>query len=234
MENMSKHRQIDTRFWSDSFIVELDPLDRYLFLYLLTNEHNNIAGIYELPLRTMAYETGLEPEMLKMMIKRLEEKVVYFEGWVFLKNFIKHQNIESDTVKIGIRDNFALVPEKVIRYICPIHTISIPYNILILIPILKLILKLKSKSILKEKTESRFAPPSLEEIKTYCIERKNGIDPNQFIDFYSSKGWLIGKNKMKDWKAAVRTWEGRDKKENPSSPALKNLAEILKDKGVTK
>ena len=64
-----------------------------------------------------------------------------------------------------------------------------------------------------DKESSRFAPPSLQEVTDYCLERKNGIDPSHFIDFYSAKGWLIGKNKMKDWKAAVRTWEGRKRGE---------------------
>lgn len=64
----------------------------------------------------------------------------------------------------------------------------------------------------KKKKESigRFAPPSFEQVSEYCAERSNGIDPQAFIDFYESKGWMIGKNKMKDWKAAVRNWESRD------------------------
>ena len=63
----------------------------------------------------------------------------------------------------------------------------------------------------KEEGSGRFTPPSVKEVETYCNDRKNGIDPEAFIDFYSSKGWLIGKNKMKDWKAAIRTWEKRNK-----------------------
>lgn len=51
--------------------------------------------------------------------------------------------------------------------------------------------------------------PSVNEIKDYCIERNNGIDAEQFFDFYESKGWLVGKTKMKNWKAAIRTWEKR-------------------------
>jgi hypothetical protein len=58
---------------------------------------------------------------------------------------------------------------------------------------------------------SRFIPPSLEEVSAYCQERKNRVDPERFIDFYASKGWLIGKAKMKDWMAAVRTWEKNGK-----------------------
>lgn len=54
---------------------------------------------------------------------------------------------------------------------------------------------------------SRFTPPTLEEVKEYCFERKNKVDCEKFIDFYTSKNWMVGKNKMKDWKASVRTWE---------------------------
>ena len=62
-------------------------------------------------------------------------------------------------------------------------------------------------NILGEKTK-RFIPPTIDEIKFYCQERKNNVDAERFFNFYEKKGWMIGKNKMKDWKAAVRTWEG--------------------------
>ena len=61
----------------------------------------------------------------------------------------------------------------------------------------------------KEKSK-RFIPPSLEEVISYCKERNNSIDAEQFINFYEAKGWMVGKNKMKDWKAAIRTWEKRE------------------------
>ena len=57
-----------------------------------------------------------------------------------------------------------------------------------------------------------FKKPKLDEVKDYCILRKNNIDAEAFMDFYESKDWKIGKNKMKDWKAAVRTWERRETK----------------------
>lgn len=62
-----------------------------------------------------------------------------------------------------------------------------------------------------KKAHGRFAPPSVEEVVSYCRERKNGVDAQRFVDFYASKGWKVGNNPMKDWKAAVRTWEGRDR-----------------------
>lgn len=56
-------------------------------------------------------------------------------------------------------------------------------------------------------TQKRFLIPSISEISTYCKERNNEVNPEQFYDHYQSNGWMVGKNKMKDWKAAVRTWE---------------------------
>ena len=68
----------------------------------------------------------------------------------------------------------------------------------------------KDKEIDKEIEKSnrtRFTPPTLEDVKSYCLERNNNVDAERFIDYYTSNGWMVGKNKMKDWKAAVRTWE---------------------------
>ena len=59
----------------------------------------------------------------------------------------------------------------------------------------------------REKHKKSFTPPTVEEVRTYCRERNNNVDPDRFVDFYSSKGWMVGKNPMKDWKACVRTWE---------------------------
>ena len=59
--------------------------------------------------------------------------------------------------------------------------------------------------------KERFKKPTLDDVKLYCTERKNNIDAEAFIDFYESKNWMVGKNKMKDWKACIRTWQRRNK-----------------------
>lgn len=79
----------------------------------------------------------------------------------------------------------------------------------------------KDKEIEKDNKRGRFTPPSLEEVKAYCEERQNGVDPQTFIDFYTAKDWMIGKNRMRDWKAAVRTWERNRTDKRKSNPALK-------------
>ncbi len=73
--------------------------------------------------------------------------------------------------------------------------------------------KKKEKDILgadKPPTRPRFTPPTVEEVKAYCTEKGYGVDPQRFVDYYTSNGWMVGKNHMKDWKAAVRTWHGKE------------------------
>lgn len=76
------------------------------------------------------------------------------------------------------------------------------------------------ENTLKGVKEKRFAPPTLENVIGYCQEKGLAIDAQRFIDFYESKGWMIGKNKMKDWKAAVRNWARQEK--TSQKPSAKN------------
>ena len=59
----------------------------------------------------------------------------------------------------------------------------------------------------REHAQKRFTPPTLDEVKAYCSERRNMVNAEQFIDYYTANGWKVGRNSMKDWKAAVRSWE---------------------------
>jgi hypothetical protein len=79
-----------------------------------------------------------------------------------------------------------------------------------------------------DKSPQRFLPPTLEEVAAYCKERNNNINAQSFIDFYASKGWMVGKNKMKDWKACVRTWEQRSR-EN-SQPKTSAYMQAIHDR----
>ena len=68
-------------------------------------------------------------------------------------------------------------------------------------------------------TRARFAPPSVDEVRAYCTERRNNIDPQRFVDYYSASGWKRGKTPIKDWKACVRTWErGESSKRQNNAP----------------
>jgi hypothetical protein len=70
-----------------------------------------------------------------------------------------------------------------------------------------------------QETQARFVPPTVEDVAAYCRERKNSVDPQRFVDHYSSNGWRVGRNPMKDWKAAVRTWEKNDFRSKPGKPS---------------
>lgn len=64
----------------------------------------------------------------------------------------------------------------------------------------------------KKYNSVRFSPPTLDEVTAYCQERKNNVNPARFIDYYTANGWKVGKNPMRDWKAAVRNWERSDRR----------------------
>ena len=75
----------------------------------------------------------------------------------------------------------------------------------------------------KNNNSKKFIKPTFEEVMNYCLERNNNIDPQYFIDFYESKGWLVGKTPMKDWKAAIRTWENNYKKQTDNNKPTSTL-----------
>lgn len=76
-------------------------------------------------------------------------------------------------------------------------------------------------------TKKKFIKPTLEEVRQYCLERKNKIDAEKFIDYYESNGWKVGRNSMKDWKAAIRTWESnaKEKQTNVKSYQERRIAQ---------
>lgn len=72
----------------------------------------------------------------------------------------------------------------------------------------------------KREARKRFSPPSAAEVREYCRERENTVDAESFVDFYAAKGWKVGNAPMKDWKAAVRTWEKRESRAAPRRGAF--------------
>ena len=83
--------------------------------------------------------------------------------------------------------------------------------------------KKEGKNNKKEDTnvsKKKFVPPTVEEVRDYCQERGNKVDPQAFVDHYTSNGWMVGKNKMKSWKAALGTWE-RSSWQSREAPAQK-------------
>lgn len=123
---MAKTRMLNTRFWNDNFVSSLDPIEKLLFVYFITNEHTNICGIYELPLKIAAIETGIDASMFDKIMPRLAPKVYYVDGWIILPNFPKHQASKMPKVQRGIEIALESIPtrimEKAIPYGYPMDT----------------------------------------------------------------------------------------------------------------
>ncbi len=89
---------------------------------------------------------------------------------------------------------------------------------------------------IEPKKSKVFCKPTIDDVQSYCLERNNHVDAQCFYDFYESKGWMVGKNKMKDWKACVRTWERNSQKYSTSNVATAqdyfDYAEELRRQGL--
>ena len=151
--------------------------------------------------------TGLKEDDLKILITKsfiipFESGVMVIRHWR-MNNYLQNDRIkptiyQDELKQLGIDDNnvYTLYTE------C-IHSIdknSIDKN------------SIDKNSIDNININNNiFCKPTLEQVKAYCDERHNNIDPQMFIDYYESVGWKVGKNKMKDWKATIRTWENKEK-----------------------
>ena len=205
---MAKQRYINTKFWEDCYISDLDPIEKLIFLYFLTNPATNIIGAYELPLKRMAVDTGIDKDMLKKILDRFEQdkKIFYKKGWVIISNFVKHQNTNSPKIQAGIKAEMQNIPDYLIPYIYGMDTVS------------------HSNTNSNTNSNGKFIPPKPAEVDSYILEIKaKGFDGEQFCSFYASKGWMVGKNKMVDWKQAVQTW-----KKNKQNNNKDTVEEIIK------
>lgn len=159
---------------------------------------------------------GASDDDCKLLL--LKRFLITFEsGVVVIKHWKIHNYIRNDRYKPTIyKDEKALLVEKENKAYTEKENIGIPngYQMDAQDRLGKdsLELELGKDSIeINNKADkpprTRFKPPTLEDVKNYCVERNNNVDAQRFIDYYTSNGWKVGKNPMKDWKAAVRNWE---------------------------
>jgi hypothetical protein len=148
----------------------------------------------------------------------LKRFIINFEsGVIVIKHWKIHNYIRNDRYKETVyQEEKAMLIEKDNK----VYSLGIPngYQMDTQVRLGKDRLVKDSKEIELEKSQAkRFTPPTLEEVQAYCKERNNNVNAQRFIDYYTSNGWQVGKNKMKNWKAAVRTWENN----NYDKPAAK-------------
>lgn len=112
---MANNRYVNTNFWKDNYVADLDPTEKLVFIYLLTNPRTNMAGAYEINVREVAFDTGIDKDMIVKIMQRFENdnKILVESGWVVLLNFQKHQNLNPKTL-VTVSRLFATMPAQVI------------------------------------------------------------------------------------------------------------------------
>ena len=128
---MSAQRPIKDEMWSDSWFYDLDPSEKLVWVFLLTNERQNVAGIYEANIRWICSNTGFDKQVIEQILKRFEDsnKIAVRGGWIVLLNHYKHQST-SPKIEEGIARILKEVPEIVLE-IYPIHRVCIRYRTLL-------------------------------------------------------------------------------------------------------
>ncbi len=114
---MSKKRYISTSFWDDEWVSELEKLERYLYLYFMTNSMTNIAGVYEITKRRICFDTGFNQEEAVKIIERFQEekKLYYLSGYIIIPSWPRHQSWENKkTIQAGIEKALHELPQKVL------------------------------------------------------------------------------------------------------------------------
>ena len=187
----------------------------YFTLGMLADDEGFIGNPKSIMRQCGATDDDMRILLAKRYVLGFESGVIVIKHWK-MNNYLQNDRIQSttyldekDTLEI---DNKGAYTEKNTECIQNVYKMYPQY-------------RLGKDSIDKNsigKSTKKFTPPTLEEVKIYVEENNYNVNPQRFIDFYESKGWLIGKNKMKDWKAAVRTWNSKD----PKPKQQKNINDI--------
>lgn len=164
---------------------------------------------------------GASDDDLKILV--LKRYILAFaSGIIVIKHWKIHNYIQSDRFKPTnyIEEKALLTLDEKKSYTERIQNVS-KLDTQVRLDELRIELdensKEKAKSSAPLHSSKNFTKPTIEEVVAYCKERSNKIDPQQFFDFYESKGWKVGNQPMKDWRACIRTWEQREKKQFGSS-----------------
>ena len=98
---MGVKRSINTKFWGDPWILSLEPMEKYLMLYLLTNGNTNMLGVYEISIKTAEFELGIASDKIERTLQRFEQdgKVIFEGGFLILINWVKHQSYNDNMLK---------------------------------------------------------------------------------------------------------------------------------------
>lgn len=203
---MAIYRQLHTSFWQDSYVLTLTPEQKFFFIYLLTNSKTKQCGIYELPIRVAEMETGFNRETIEKLLKYFikDGKIIF--DWktqeVAIRNWIRYNPDNNPKIKQCINKELKQVKNQgLVQYVYESDTditenVSVQYH-------------------MDEEPESKKKNPSKEEVVEWFLEKGVVSESERFFNYYESNGWKVGKNPMKNWKAAASNWiTNKDKYKN--------------------
>lgn len=209
---MAERRMFTKKITESDAFLEMPSSTQMLYFHLSMNADDD--GFVNNPKKIQKMCSASDDDFKLLIVKRFI--LIFDSGIIVIKHWKMHNYIQSDRYiptdyvdeksMLGMKKNKAYTLDETQMYTKCIQDVYIGKDSIGKNSIDKNNIGDKSK---------RFTPPTLTEVTDYCNERHNKVSPQQFIDFYESKGWMIGKNKMKDWKAAVRTWERKE--DNPTA-----------------
>lgn len=194
---MAQKRMFDKTITNSDDFLEMPDSSQNLYFHLSMNaDDDGFVNNWKSIMRMTGHkEDDLKVLTAKQFIIPFDSGVIVIKHWR-INNYLRNDRyvetkFKDEKSKLMLDDN--LVYQMDTNGVHSIDKNSIDKN------------RLEYKS---------FKKPTLEEVAAYCNERNNGVNPENFIDFYESKGWMVGKNKMQNWKACVRTWEKKKKQES--------------------
>lgn len=211
---MAERRMFTKKITESDAFLDLPTSTQCLYFHL--NMAADDDGFVNSP-KKVQRTVGASDDDLKLLLAK--SFIISFEsGIIVIKHWKMHNYIQSDRYKptdyveeksmLSLKQNKAYTLELSNTDTKCIQDVSIGKDRLGKVSIGKVnIYSPDEQDDVKKSTPKKFEPPTVDEVKAYCQERNNSIDAESFVDFYESKGWMVGKNKMKDWKACVRTWE---------------------------
>ena len=215
---MAEKRMYTKKITDSDAFIELSSAAQALYFHL--NQGADDDGfnnqIQLAMLKAHASIDDLKVLLMKNFIIRFESGVIVIKHWRMHNTLRKDRytptNFQEELASLQLKDNgaYTLGCQTVAKRLPKVREEEVSID--------KDSLEEVSSAENSADTPKKFKKPTLEEVAAYCRERKNNVNPQRFIDFYTSKGWKVGREPMKDWKACVRTWE-QDEKDKPKKGA---------------
>lgn len=214
---MAEKRMLTRKVTDDDNFVALSSSAQALYLHLnLGADDDGFCNqISTAMFKAHASVQDLEALLEKRYLLQFENGVIVIKHWrmanALRKDRYTQTTFKDELAKLKVKENgaYTYADNSGLPSGCQLVANRLPQN--------RVDKSREDKDRVEESVvekRKRFSPPTVKEVAAYCDERGNNIDPQHFVDYYSARGWMIGKNHMKDWKAAVRTWEKSDKKTN--------------------